>query len=302
MGVLRKILGVFVMIAGILGLLISVAGLVGLYMYRPVLASSINTTVAALTDTLNTGVHAMEVTDEALGSSVKSIDALSDMLETTAASVSDTQPVIADVNGVLGEKLPESFVAANKSLRAAEEAAASLEVAITSFDTFRAVMATTPISAFLPAADKPYSPDESLADSLGDLATGLEDMPETFQRMSTNLDRADNNLEFIKANLDTMSSSVSLISGSLGQYRTMIGESKASMENLQSLLVSFQNGIDRTLNLAAAAMALFFLWLLAAQVVIFSQGWELFQGTAGRMEGGEGEAVVVTTPDAAGNN
>ena len=28
----------------------------------------------------------------------------------------------------------------------------------------------------------------------------------------------------------------------------------------------------------------FFVWLLAAQVVILSQGWELYQGTAGRIE------------------
>jgi hypothetical protein len=36
----------------------------------------------------------------------------------------------------------------------------------------------------------------------------------------------------------------------------------------------------------AWALSLFFGWLLVAQVVILSQGWELFQGTAGRMESG----------------
>ena len=40
---------------------------------------------------------------------------------------------------------------------------------------------------------------------------------------------------------------------------------------------------------ALALNALMLLWLLAAQVVILSQGWELYQGTAGRMESGEEE-------------
>jgi len=31
-------------------------------------------------------------------------------------------------------------------------------------------------------------------------------------------------------------------------------------------------------------LSVFFLWLLAAQIVILSQGWELFQGTADRMK------------------
>ena len=43
----------------------------------------------------------------------------------------------------------------------------------------------------------------------------------------------------------------------------------------------------------ALVFTLFFLWLLAAQVVIFSQGWELYQGTAGRMEGGAARAGSV---------
>ena len=34
-------------------------------------------------------------------------------------------------------------------------------------------------------------------------------------------------------------------------------------------------------------MVLFMLWLLVTQVVIFSQGWELFHGTAGRVDSGK---------------
>lgn len=297
MSVLRKVLGVFVMIAGLIGLVISIAGLAGLWMVRPGLTTSINTMIVTLTDTLDTSLTAMDVTNEALGGAVKSIDALSEMLANTADSVSKTQPVIDEVNGMMGEKLPATFEAANDSLKAAEDAATSMEGAIKSFDTFRTVMGAVPmVSAFLPAADKPYSPEKPLADSLGDLAVSLEDMPATFKEISQNLDQADNNLELIKTNLDVMSTNVSLISSSIGQYQTMIGDSKYSMGNLKTMLAGIQTNLERTVNTAAAALALFFLWLLAAQVVIFSQGWELFQGTAGRMEGGAPEAVVVSEP------
>jgi hypothetical protein len=49
----------------------------------------------------------------------------------------------------------------------------------------------------------------------------------------------------------------------------------------------------------ALVLSLFFLWLLAAQVVILSQGWELYQGTAGRMEGAAPEPVVAEPESAA---
>jgi len=38
--------------------------------------------------------------------------------------------------------------------------------------------------------------------------------------------------------------------------------------------------------------------LLVAQVVIFTQGWELFQGTAGRMEGSPIEPAAGEHPSA----
>ena len=55
---------------------------------------------------------------------------------------------------------------------------------------------------------------------------------------------------------------------------------KSMLSNMQSNLVSI-------LNIVVIVLSIFFLWLLAAQVVILSQGWELYQGTADRMEGDE---------------
>jgi hypothetical protein len=119
---------------------------------------------------------------------------------------------------------------------------------------------------------------------LGELAKNLEDLPTKFLEVSTKLDDAGSNLNAIQENLVTMSTSVALISKSLQEYEGMVGQSKESVSNLTVMLTNIQNNLNNILNAAALAFTLFFLWLLAAQVVIFSQGWELFQGTAGRME------------------
>jgi methyl-accepting chemotaxis protein len=295
MNILRRILGVFVMIAGIIGLLLSIAGLVGLWMVKPVLISTIDSTVKTLINSIDSSQKAMTVTNEALGATVNSVDALSEMLGTTAKTVNDTQPVITQVNDVMGKKLPTAFTAANDSLNAAEEAARSMEGAIKSFDSFRAVLGGIPfLSSMVPADTKSYNPDKPLADSLGELAASLQDMPTTFENISTSMDKADDNLQLIKGNLDTMSTNVALISTSLRQYQSMIGQSQASMNDLKTMLANFQKSQEQILNTATMVLALFFLWLLAAQVVIFSQGWELYQGTASRMEAGEPEKAAAS--------
>jgi methyl-accepting chemotaxis protein len=296
MGILRRLLGVFVMIAGILGLLLSLAGLAGLWMARPVVTESMNTIITTLAASVDVSQETLVITNEALGATATSVDALSDMLDTTATTVEDTQPVVTQLNDLLGETLPTTLNAAADSLEAAEAAAESLESAIQSFDMFRMVLGTTPLlSAFVPASQQSYNPEKPLAESLGELRGSIEEMPPMFEGISDDVDKAGGNLDLIKGNLSTMSQSVSMISTSLRQYQAMIGESQASMTNLESMLVTLHDNLAVILNGATIALGVFLAWLLAAQVVILSQGWELYHGTAGRMDGPAPEPVVVET-------
>ncbi|OGO33259.1 MAG: hypothetical protein A2Z16_17615 [Chloroflexi bacterium RBG_16_54_18] len=286
MKILRRILGILVMIAGILGLVLSLAGLVGIWVFKPEVASAIESTITTLNSSVTTSQQAMDITSQALGATVDSIDALSVMLGATAASVADTQPVLDQVNTLMGEKMPATMESAIGSLEAAQQGAVVLESTIKSLDSFRSAMSGVPLlSAFVDAPAESYAPDVPLAESLGDLSSSLESLPDMFIEMSTNMAKADDNLVTIQDSLTTMSDSVGLISKSLSGYQDMVENSKSSMENLGLMLLSIQNNLTAILDGVAIALSLFFGWLLAAQVVILSQGWELFQGTAGRMEG-----------------
>lgn len=287
---LRRILGIFVMIAGIIGLLLSLSGLVGLWMVRPLVKTSLDATISTLTSSIDTSQKAMTATIEALNAGITSVDALSEMLDATALTVEDTQPVITQMNAVMGETLPNTLKSATSSLEAAQQAAVSLEGAIQSFETFKVIIGSVlPISS----STSSYAPKIPLADSLGALVTDIEEMPATFEGVSANIEKADDNLETIKTNLSTMSDNVALISGSLSEYQGMVGESQTSMSNLKTMLTGLQEKLDRIVNLSALVLGLFLLWLLAAQVVIFSQGWELYHGTAGRMDRAQPQPVAV---------
>jgi uncharacterized protein YukE len=296
MGILRRLLGILVMIAGILGLVLSLVGLVATWVVTPTLGVYANSTLDTLNASIQTSQFAMEITGQALGATVESVDALSTMLSTTAASVEDTKPVFEQINILMGETLPSTLESATDSLNTAQEAAVVLDSAIKSLDTFRFLLSGAPlIGSLVEAPEQAYNPDVPLADSLGELASTLGDLPDTFSEMAVNLDQADDNLDEIQSNLMTMSASTALISQSLSEYEVMVLQSRSSMDNLTLMLTNIQNNLDNILNMAAIVLSLFFLWLLAAQVVIFSQGWELYQGTADRMEGRLAQPVISET-------
>lgn len=299
MSILRRFLGLLVMITGILGLVISLAGLVGIWMVTPTVGGYAGSTIDTLNASLTTSGKAMEITEQALGATVDSVDALSAMLTTTASSVEDTKPLIEQITLIMGETLPATLESTTDSLITAQEAAVVLDSAIKSLDTFRFLLGGAPmIGAFVEQPEQVYNPEVPLADSLGELAVTLGDLPATFTEMSTSLDAADDNLDLIQGNLTTMADSVALISASLGDYQTMVNQSRSSMDDLATMLSNINDNLSRILNITAIAFSAFFFWLLVAQVVIFSQGWELFQGTAGRMEATPAEEAPSETPAA----
>lgn len=288
MKALRRILGALVMIAGILGIILSLAGVVSVWVVKPNVTNYVEITIQTIETSVITSQKALQVTGQALGATVVSVDALSTMLSTTAVSVEETQPVLDQLNVMMGETMPSSMESASDSLKTAQQAAVVLESAIKSLENFRAAMSATPLlSSLVEQPKQTYNPEVPLADSLGELATTLESLPATFTEMSADLDKADDNLVTIQSNLVTMSDSVGLISKSLSEYQAMITQSQSSMENLISILTNINNNLTSILNGVAMAFSLFFLWLLVAQVVILTQGWELYQGTASRMESSE---------------
>jgi hypothetical protein len=288
MKVIRRILGVLVMIAGILGLGISLAGLIVVWVIKPSVATYANTTIDTLSESVTTSQNVMEITGQALGATVDSLDALSIILSTTATTVDNTTPMLNDINTIMSDTVPSTLKAATSSLYTAQEAAQVLESTIKSLDSFRFLLSATPLLGNLVGQPgESYNPEKPLADSLGELASSLETLPDTFVEMSVKLSTADDNVGSIRGNLVTMSNGVGVISSSLAEYEKMVVQSQSSMDNLTPILTNIQSNLATILNGVAIILTLFFLWLLAAQVVILSQGWELYQGTANRMEGGE---------------
>jgi len=286
MKIIRRILGVFVMLAGILGLVLSLAGLVMVWVTKPTVAGYAGNTIDTLNGSVVTSQKVVDVTGEALGATIDSVDALSEMLATTAATVEDTKPVLAEFNKIMSTTLPSTLKSATDSLGAAQEAAKVLESTIQSLDAFRFLLSSMPLLGdMIKLPEASYNPEKPLADSLGELATNLEGLPDTFVKMSASLSATDDKLASVQGNLVTMSDSVQLISSSLGEYQDMLVQSRSSMDNLTSILTNFQSNLPTILNGVAIVLSLLFAWLLAAQVVILSQGWELYHGTADRMEG-----------------
>lgn len=287
MKILRKILGIIVMLAGILGLLLSLAGLGATWYYRPSMESAFNNILTTLSSSLDVSQEGLRVTEDALTAAVGSIDALQQTVKATAASLGSTQPVLEGITGFMGDQLPATLDAARSSLNAAQQGAQVVDNAIQSLNTFQSVISAIPIiSAFMPAPPPQTTTEEGtpLSEALGDVSESLAGLPDLSAQLSVDLEAAAGSLTDVEGALNLMAENIGGITESLEGYLSMVQRSQASMKGLQSQLDLWQTNLPTLVNAIALVASLFLVWLLIAQIVIFTQGLELYQGTATRFE------------------
>ena len=112
---------------------------------KPTIASYAESTIDTLNTSISTSQKTMQITGQALGATVDSVDALSEMLGTTAAQLEDTKPVIVQLNAIMSDTLPSTLQSATDSLKTAQQAAVVLDSAIKSLESFQALMKATPM-------------------------------------------------------------------------------------------------------------------------------------------------------------
>jgi methyl-accepting chemotaxis protein len=276
MKILRKILGVIVMIAGIIGLIFSLVGIFFVWNTKPAIETAMANGLTVINGSLNTSIEVIGVTKDALSATVSSVYALRDTVAAASQSVEETKPFIEGITNLLSTELPDTIAATQSSLESAQSSAKVLDSVLTSMDG---------VIRLITFSDKSlYNPDTPLYESLGEVASSLNNLPQSFVQMGDSLGATQDNVDTIKTSLDTMAVSIESIAGSLDRYVAMTEQSKSSIANVQTWLKQIQNNLSNILIVAASVITVFLVWLAIAQIVILTQGWELFQGTAGRLE------------------
>ena len=276
MKILRKILGVIVMIAGIIGLLLSLVGIFFVWKTKPAIETALTNGLTVINNSLDTSIEVVGVTKDALSATVSSVYALRDTVAAASQSVEETKPFVEGITSLLSKELPTTISATQTSLESAQASAKVLDSVLTSMDGVIRLITFSNKSM--------YNPDEPLYESLGGVADSLTNLPQSFIKMGDSLAATQDNVNTIKTSLDNMAVNIEAIAGSLDRYVTMTDQSQSSIANVQTWLAQLQNNIASILVAVAVVLTIFLLWLAIAQVVILTQGYELYMGTADKID------------------
>jgi methyl-accepting chemotaxis protein len=281
MSFIRKIIGLFLIVAAIGGLIFSIAGLVLVWRVESQATKGLQNFVDVLSQTLETTGQGLAVTQQALKSSVDTVSALQTTFQTTATTIKSSGPMVDEISKLMSEDLPKTVNSTESSLRTAQESAKVI-------DSVLSTLSSIPLIG----SGIGYNPQTPLDQALGEVADSLTDLPNSFTNMADSLKNTSSNLETFQADLTVMAASIGEIEKSVAQYESVVANYQKSISQLNSNLSGFKSNLPNIVRTVVIGLTIFLVWMAIVQFGLFTQGVELmFEGGPEKKQPPEKEAA-----------
>lgn len=282
MTIIRRFIGLLLMIAAIIGLVFSIGGLVAIRRVEPNITTSLQSVVTLLNTTMKTTSDGLTVTKDSLKAAVDTVGNLQTSLETTATTMESADPLLGEIVTIMNKELPNTIKATQQSLTTAQESARMIDGLLTSLSAIP-----------LLGSSFGYNPEVPLSEALGQVASSLDGLPDSFANMESSLTDTRSNIQTFQADMSVMAASVGEIESSVAQYEQVVTNYQTSIDQVQAQLETLSAQIPQLTRILVIGLTVFLVWMAIAQLGLFTQGWELLT------EGGRRPAVKETVEEKA---
>lgn len=273
MSVIRKLVGVLLLLAAVLGLIFSIGAVVYVWRIEQPAVESLQSTIDLLGQTMETTAQGLTITQSAVKSSVDTISALQSTVQTTASTIKSSGPMVNEITALMQNDLPNTIKATEASLRSASQSARVI-------DGLLGTLSSIPLLG----SSLNYDPKVPLSTALSDVADNLSNLPQAFENMQESLEETTGNLDTFEADLTVMAKSIGEIQSSVAQYDQVIEGYKFSITQVKAGLNNLKTNVPTFVHFLVLAMTVFFVWMAIAQLGLLTQGWELVTEPAFRRE------------------
>ena len=124
---IKRITGLFLVPIAAISMIITMYLVVRIWQLEPTVRANLTDGVGLISATLVTTGEGLNIANNSLDSAQASIASLGSTLQTLAKSIEDTNPMLVEIENLLGEELPATISATQLSLTTAQDSAYIIE-------------------------------------------------------------------------------------------------------------------------------------------------------------------------------
>jgi hypothetical protein len=274
---LRRILGVVMLLIGVSGVILSVVGVI-------IGRRIIDTVGGGLDDTLQLTTQSLDTVEDTLllaKSTMGEVNAGLGTVHTTAVdlgqTINATRPLLDQIAEVASEDVPTSIEAVQTSLPAMIQVAAAIDDTLTTLNSFgvNQTILGVPIQFDLGVN---YDPEVPFDESVSVIGASLDGLPARLRSLRIYINVADNNLETISGDIFTISEDLSHINSRLTETGPLLDDYIRIVTEANDNARRARTTIQQQLSTAKLMVTVVMIWVGLIQIAPLYLGWELLSG------------------------
>jgi methyl-accepting chemotaxis protein len=287
---IKKIIGVVMLLIALSGLAISAFGIVTSRQLFEDIAIRLDNTLSLAADSLDTVTETLLLTQTTVIQVEESLETVGDTAVELSQTIDHTQPLMNQITDVATQDLPESLESVQASIPDIAEAAGAIDDTLRLLDSFEVdrQIFGVPIRFDL-GVD--YQPDAALDDTVNNLGTSLDGVPDSLRGLEVNMSAVSQNLSNIGANVLTISEDLDRINQSIGEVEPLIDDYIRLVEETDQLILEAQESIAQLLDAVILIATALFIWMGLNQIVPLYLAWTLLVDSNGKKPKEEEQAV-----------
>ena len=263
---LRKIVGILLVIAAAAGILFSLIGLIEIWRYRPVVTKIVINNLALSDQALGTTQDVLTIVGQVVQTTTIDVTSLQATTQALALGIHDTNPMLDSLISLTSTDLPATVSATQTSLASAQNSALLIDNVLTTL---------TSIPFLSVDAYKPVVP---LHTALAQVSTSLNTIIPSLDTINTSLADGKTNLGIVEVALNKISGTAQGINVTLVSAQTEIDQYDAVTTQLKANVEAAQLGVQTWMNTITWILSFMFVWLLVIQLGLGVQGLDLMRG------------------------
>jgi hypothetical protein len=264
--VLKRLLGLLLVITAAAGFIFSVFGLFEIWSYQPGVTQTVNDTLASVDQALSTTQDGLTVVDQVVQATIVDAASLQTVIQGLAQTIHETNPMLDSLSSLTSKDFPAAIDATQTSLASAQGSALLIDNVLTALTSL----------PLLPMAA--YKPEVPLHTALAQVSTSLNFLKPALTTINSSLISGKTNLSVIEVELAKMAETMKGIGTTLSGAQTVIGQYQTSTTQLKQRVESAQGAASGWITTITWILTFLLAWLLIAQLGLCNQGLELLRG------------------------
>jgi len=263
--ILKKLLGLILIIAAAAGFIFSIVGLFEIWSYQSAVTQSVTDTLGLFDQTFTTTQDGLTVVSQVVQTTSADVASLQTATQALAQTIHGTNPMLDSLGSLTKKDLPVAIDATQTSLASAQSSALLI-------DNVLSALTSIPLISMAP-----YKPDVPLHTALAQVSTSLNSIKPALASINASLVDGKTNLDVLESELNKMSETTQGIGIALTSSQTIIDQYKTVTKQLKERVEAAQSATPGLITTITWILTFLLGWLLIAQFGLCAQGLEMLR-------------------------